>query len=226
MDDVQSVGGGEQEVQADQVQGAGDGSLGDQWVEATAEVLAHLGDFNVVPEAIHPPLNVQETVPSVGALLGAPIVASQPILAAPVADPQALLVVASSPALVFVSLNRGNEVIPFLHLSALPSFSFRGSFYNLSVFEINLDTLVPTFIHDDDDLLFLASISMEQNDRGVAPLIGSVLPPTGLPLVPYEDSDDEEVLEVHGLIPPSSRKHRSRLRESLWRLPFFAKVGG
>jgi hypothetical protein len=47
-------------------------------------------------------------------------------------------------------------------------------------------------------------------------LIGPLFPPTGLPLVPHEDSDDDEVVEVYGSITPASRKRRSyKMKEPL-----------
>jgi hypothetical protein len=187
----------------------------DQNVEAAAEVLAHLGDINVVPEADHPPLNVQAVVPQIGTQSDAPIEVSQPVIAAREVDPHALPVVASSLASVQAMLRHGNEVIPFLLLSVLCAFLFRGSFHNLYIFENNLDTLVPTFIHDDDVLIFLAPVSMEHNDCGVGSLIGPVLPPTRLPLVPCEDSDDWCCPQLGSPWFPSSRNRRSRLREPL-----------
>jgi hypothetical protein len=57
---------------------------------------------------------------------------------------------------------------------------------------------------------------MEQNDRGASPIVWPLLPPTGLPLVPNSDSDDDDdVVEVRGPITPSSRKRRVCLREPL-----------
>jgi hypothetical protein len=98
-----------------------------------------------------------------------------------------------------------------MKFSMFSSSLFRTSFHNLFTFEINLDTLVPQYIFDDDVLSFLASIILEQNDRADPSFIGSLLPPTGLPLVPYEDSDDDddEVVEVQGPITPCSKKRRA-----------------
>lgn len=97
-----------------------------------------------------------------------------------------------------------------------PPYSF--SFHNLSVFEINLDTLVPPYISDKDVLFLLASIVLEQNDCAGSSFIGLLLPPTGLPLVPYEDFDDEdaEVVEINGPITPCSKKcHARNMKEPL-----------
>jgi hypothetical protein len=44
-----------------------------------------------------------------------------------------------------------------LNLSTIPTYIPLSSFTNLSVFEVNLDTMVPSYISDDSVLLFLAS---------------------------------------------------------------------
>jgi hypothetical protein len=74
--------------------------------------------------------------------------------------------------------------------------------------------LVPSFISDEDLLLFHASIVVEQDDRDAQPIIGPLLPPTGLSLVPYKDSDEEsaDVVEVSGPITPSGSKKRRAMK--------------
>jgi hypothetical protein len=102
-------------------------------------------------------------------------------------------------------------VVPLIHfICAFP-------FCNLLVFEINLDTLVPSYIADDDVLLYLASIVLEQSDRTGSSFVGPLLPPTGLPLVPYSDSDDEDgdVVEIQGPFTSSKKRRARKMKEPL-----------
>ncbi|CAN6223982.1 unnamed protein product [Urochloa humidicola] len=110
------------------------------------------------------------------------------------------------------------EVISSLNLSfPVPPTISNFSFQTLKSLITDLDTLVPAYVADNAIRFFLALICSEQN---VAPpgrvVIAPALPPGGLPLVPYPDSDDDdEVLEVEGPVPPSKKRRRHKLREPL-----------
>ncbi|KAF8661800.1 hypothetical protein HU200_056755 [Digitaria exilis] len=82
---------------------------------------------------------------------------------------------------------------------------------------VSLDTLVPKYINDDDVLLYLASIvfdPLEQAERSPG-FIGPLLPVQ--PLVPYDMSDDEEVMEISAMpasVTPRKRRHH-KMKEPL-----------
>lgn len=76
--------------------------------------------------------------------------------------------------------------------------------------DIDLDTIIPPYIVDANVLNYLACLPGPQPDSVI---IGPVLPPGGLPLVPYGDSDDDGdfyLKEMQGPLKETPRKRRSR----------------
>ncbi|RLN05635.1 hypothetical protein C2845_PM13G12970 [Panicum miliaceum] len=75
-----------------------------------------------------------------------------------------------------------------------------------------------SFIADQSVLFFLASIAIDQKVAASRVFIGPALPPAGLPLVPYSDSeDDEDVMEIEALPASaySNKRHARKLMEPL-----------
>ncbi|KAF8714080.1 hypothetical protein HU200_028079 [Digitaria exilis] len=87
----------------------------------------------------------------------------------------------------------------------------------IKYFFCNLDTIVPSYVSDDNTRRFLASIAFDPlaQEEKTPGLIGP-LPLLG-PLVPYPASDDEEVQEIESLPPSSStcKRHLRTMREPL-----------
>lgn len=77
--------------------------------------------------------------------------------------------------------------------------SFR-SFRYLSLLDIDLDTLIPSYMKDHDILSYLAHIPNPFTPlvQPSSMIIGPALPANGLPLVSYGDDeeDDDEVREI------------------------------
>jgi hypothetical protein len=82
-------------------------------------------------------------------------------------------------ALTVANAASGSKVTFFAKSQYNPFIHPLSSFTNLSVFEVNLDTMVPSYISSDSVLLFLAFISLEQDDRVDSTLVGPLLPPLG-----------------------------------------------
>uniref|UniRef100_K3ZZU5 Uncharacterized protein n=1 Tax=Setaria italica TaxID=4555 RepID=K3ZZU5_SETIT len=81
-------------------------------------------------------------------------------------------------------------------------------FRSISLLDIDLDTLIPSYIVDHDILFYLASLPVPQPTRVIT---GPALPPNGLPLVPYtNDEDDDEVREIDGPKSGTPSKRRAR----------------
>jgi hypothetical protein len=112
------------------------------------------------------------------------------------------------------SASDNSPMIAYFILSPALSSFYQRPLCNPTIFKIDLDPIVPSFISDEIVLLFLASIAAEQDDRDAQPIIGLLLPPTSLPLVPYADSDEEsgDVVEVTGPISPSSPRREGPRR--------------
>lgn len=97
--------------------------------------------------------------------------------------------------------------------------SFR-SFRYLSLLDIDLDTLIPSYMKDHDILSYLAHIPNPFTPlvQPSSMIIGPALPANGLPLVSYGDDeeDDDEVREIQGPIHAIPAKRCScKLKELL-----------
>ncbi|CAO2183996.1 unnamed protein product [Urochloa humidicola] len=92
-------------------------------------------------------------------------------------------------------------------------------FSQLSLLDICPDTLIPSYLVDPNILLYLARLPDSQPGRVV---IGPAVPPGGVKLVPYVDSDEEEdfeIKEIQGpIVSATPKKRRARkMKEPLGR---------
>ncbi|CAN6329297.1 unnamed protein product [Urochloa humidicola] len=93
----------------------------------------------------------------------------------------------------------------------------RSIFFHLGLLDISLDTPIPRYLVDPNILRYLACLPDSQLGRVV---FGPALPPGGVKLVPYEDSDQEEdydLKEIEGPITAATPKKRraKKLKEPL-----------
>ncbi|CAO2142164.1 unnamed protein product [Urochloa humidicola] len=93
----------------------------------------------------------------------------------------------------------------------------RSVFFHLGLLDISLDTPIPHYLVDPNILRYLACLPDSQPGRVV---FGPALPPGGVKLVPYEDSDQEEdydLKEIEGPITAAMPKKRraKKLKEPL-----------
>ncbi|CAO2165701.1 unnamed protein product [Urochloa humidicola] len=119
-----------------------------------------------------------------------------------------------------VQILSDDEVILALNLCfPLPKSFFSLHFNHLQSLIINLDIMVPSYITDHSVLFFLALISSDQIDPVPEPVVfGPALPPGGLKLVPYSDSDDEDdVMEIQECPSTTRKRRRRKMREPLER---------
>ncbi|CAO2187981.1 unnamed protein product [Urochloa humidicola] len=99
-----------------------------------------------------------------------------------------------------------------------PGSHFASSFFlHLNLLDIDPDTLIPPYLVDPSILVYLARLPDSQSGKVV---FGPTLPPGGIKLVPYEDSDDEEdfeLKEIEGPILSATPKKRwaRKLKEPL-----------
>ncbi|CAN6333977.1 unnamed protein product [Urochloa humidicola] len=102
-------------------------------------------------------------------------------------------------------------IFPF-DLSFIPLPIARNIASSLSLLDIDLDTIVASYVADHNARLFLATICHDQN-KGV-----TVFGPAR-PLVPYSDDEDsdDDLMEVHGpIVKATPKKRRARkMREPL-----------
>ncbi|OEL21056.1 hypothetical protein BAE44_0017926 [Dichanthelium oligosanthes] len=80
-------------------------------------------------------------------------------------------------------------VYALMSLFFIPSLQANHIFFSLSKLIMDLDTVVPSFIVDDDVLLYLAQTYV---DQPALVMFGPPPPPSWLPLIPYSDDEDDE----------------------------------
>ncbi|CAN6243644.1 unnamed protein product [Urochloa humidicola] len=98
------------------------------------------------------------------------------------AQPEHMMAVNSAPSSALAQVTRP----PGSHLAS----SF---FFHLNLLDIDPDTLIPPYLVDPNILVYLARLPDSQLGRVV---FGPALPPRGIKLVSFEDSDDEEDFEL------------------------------
>lgn len=89
------------------------------------------------------------------------------------------------------------EVINLLNISFdIPHFNRKSYFPFITSMDLDLDTMIPSYIADYDVLL---SLLLSVDEPSPTKVFGPALPPLRVNLVPYEDSDEkDEVREIKG----------------------------
>ncbi|CAL4970509.1 unnamed protein product [Urochloa decumbens] len=102
------------------------------------------------------------------------------------------------------------EVISALNLLvSIPRSLLNLSLYHISIIDLDLDMIIPPYFTDKSILFHLARVALDEQPTPV--VLGPVLPPTGTPLVPYSDSEDEDdVVEVVGAQSTTPKRRRAR----------------
>lgn len=157
-------------------------------------------------------VNLVDVVPQYNLVaMAVPPIAPSLIAAAPSSDQNMPLV---PPRFENVVIKVNNHSFAFNHcLNSMPVHCFRPIKYLL----FNLDTILPSYVSDEDVLLYLTSIVFDPNEQAErSPRFIGPLPLPG-PLVLYSDFEDDGV-QVIPSFPPSTTSNAPNavLREPLY----------